>query len=193
MSTSVANRLGVGWAPTPISAATRALSWANIDAGDRVIELGCGDGRVAIAASKLGAAAHCVDLDPERVAAARTAAKSAGASRSFEVGDVYDADLRNFTAAFFFLTPQMAARLRPQLERLPAGARVVSRSAQILGWPCGERLSAVQSDEESLLFFRWTLPVGVAAAGAPPVSDRAVVEHQLDCAADDAVRRTDEL
>ena len=50
-----------------------------------------------------------------------------------------------------------------------------------------------QNDEESLLFFRWTLPVGVAAAGAPPVSDRAVVEHQLDCAADDAVRRTDEL
>ena len=190
MSTSVANRLGVGWAPTPISAATRALSWANIDAGDRVIELGCGDGRVAIAAAQLGVAAHCVDLDPERVAAARTAAETAGASLSFEVGDVYDADLRNFSAAYFFLTPQMAARLRPQLERLPPGARVVSRSAQILGWPCGERLD-VQSDDESLLFFKWTLPV--AAATAPPVTERAVVDHQLECAAEDAVRRTDEL
>ena len=190
MSTSVANRLGVGWAPTPLAPAARALSWANIDAGDRVIELGCGDGRVAIAASKLGAAAHCVDLDPERVAAARTVAETAGASLSFEVGDVYDADLRNFTAAFFFLTPQMAARLRPQLERLPAGARVVSRSAQILGWRCGERLD-VQSDDESLLFFKWTLPV--AAATAPPVTERAVVDHQLECAAEDAVRRTDEL
>ena len=153
---SIATRLGVGWAPTPISAATRALSWANIDAGDRVVELGCGDGRVAIAASKLGAAAHCVDLDPEQ---SRPRRALAGASLSFEVGDVYDADLRNFSAAFFFLTPLMAARLRPQLERLPAGARVVSRSAQILGWPCGERLD-VQSDDESLLFFKWTLPVG---------------------------------
>ena len=129
-------------------------------------------------------------MDPERVAAARTAAETAGASLSFEVGDVYDADLRNFSAAFFFLTPQMAARLRPQLERLPPGARVVSRSAQILGWPCGERLD-VQSDDESLLFFKWTLPV--AAATAPPVTERAVVDHQLECAADDAVRRTDEL
>ena len=187
---SISDRLGVGWAPTPLAAAARALSWANIDAGDRVIELGCGDGRVAIAASKLGAAAHCVDLDPERVAAARTSAKTAGASLTFEVGDVYDADLRNFSAAYFFLTPQMSARLRPQLERLPAGARVVSRSAQILGWPCGERLD-VQSDDESLLFFKWTLPV--AAATAPPVTERAVVDHQLECAADDAVRRTDEL
>src|SRR5690349_12803600 len=70
--------LEVPYVPTPPDLVERMLELAQVRAGDYLIDLGCGDGRIAIAAARRGARALGVDLDPARVAEAVAAADFAG-------------------------------------------------------------------------------------------------------------------
>lgn len=47
----------------------RATDWR----GKRVLEVGCGDGRLTRRLAELGAKVHAIDPDPERIRAARKA------------------------------------------------------------------------------------------------------------------------
>ena len=53
----------VAWAGTPISSARAALEWVHVGPGDVLVDLGCGDGRVALEAAQLGAHAVCIERD----------------------------------------------------------------------------------------------------------------------------------
>ena len=70
----------VGWAPTPVWTAERALAWTTVGPGDIFYELGCGDGRVAIVAARLGAKVVCVEIDAALASAASLAAKAVALS-----------------------------------------------------------------------------------------------------------------
>src|SRR6478672_11674038 len=72
--------LEVPYVPTPPELVERMLDLADVHARDYLIDLGCGDGRIAIAAARRGAHALGVDIDPERVAQAVTAAQYASLS-----------------------------------------------------------------------------------------------------------------
>ena len=75
-----AGRLGYLDAPfqsTPAELVERLLDLAQVGAGDRLIDLGCGDGRIVIAASRRGAEALGIDIDPARIAEAEAAAQEA--------------------------------------------------------------------------------------------------------------------
>ena len=58
------------YVPTRQSVVDAMLKVANVKAGDVVYDLGCGDGRIPVAAAKLGARAVCIDIDPKRIAEA---------------------------------------------------------------------------------------------------------------------------
>ncbi|HTP55604.1 MAG TPA: methyltransferase, partial [Thermoplasmata archaeon] len=77
---------------TPAEAAVDLLAEADrFDglAGRAVLDLGCGTGRLAIGAALLGAGeVRGIDRDARAVAAARAAARAAGTSVDFSVGDV---------------------------------------------------------------------------------------------------------
>jgi SAM-dependent methyltransferase len=65
----------------PNDMAERLLELAGVTSTDVVYDLGCGDGRIAIAAArKYGARAVGVDSDPERIALATASAQKAGVS-----------------------------------------------------------------------------------------------------------------
>ena len=64
--------------PTPHSLVERMLDLAEVGASDYLIDLGCGDGRIAVAAARRGARALGVDLDPLRIQEAVAAARIAG-------------------------------------------------------------------------------------------------------------------
>jgi ribosomal protein L11 methylase PrmA len=49
----------------------KMLGFSNVGAGDYVIDLGCGDSRILIAAAKQSAFGHCVDIDPKQIEEAR--------------------------------------------------------------------------------------------------------------------------
>ena len=66
--------------PTPDRVVARMLAMADVKAGDTVIDLGSGDGRIAIAAVRDRGAdsALGIDLDPERIREAKANAEAAG-------------------------------------------------------------------------------------------------------------------
>jgi ubiquinone/menaquinone biosynthesis C-methylase UbiE len=119
----------VGFVPTPLSAVARMVEMAEIGPGESVYDLGCGDGRIVIAAAKQQKIkAVGVDIDPERVAESRENVRAAGLESSVEIrqADVFDLDLSDADVVFLYLTPRLNARLMPQLRKLKPGARIIS-------------------------------------------------------------------
>lgn len=119
----------VGFVPTPPSAVERMVEIAEIRPGEVVYDLGCGDGRIVIAAAKRQKIkAVGVDIDPERVAESRENVRAAGLDSSVEIrqADVFDLDLSEADVVFLYLTPRLNERLMPQLRRLKPGARIIS-------------------------------------------------------------------
>lgn len=127
-------RPDVIWIPTEDPVVTAMLKMANVTRNDVVYDLGCGDGRIVIAAAKqFGARGVGVDIDPQRIAEAKAAAEKAGVSDKvqFLVGDLFDPNLKisDATVVALYLLQSMNERLRPRLQReLRPGSRIVSNS-----------------------------------------------------------------
>src|SRR5438128_11256055 len=68
-------------------AAARLVKWANVRAGQNVLDVGCGTGVVAITAARIGARAHGIDLTPELLERARENASIAQMEIDFRQGD----------------------------------------------------------------------------------------------------------
>jgi ribosomal protein L11 methylase PrmA len=114
------------------------LKLANVEKGDFLIDLGCGDGRIVIAAAKqFGARAIGIDIDPERIKEANANAKNEGVTDlvEFRQGDLFDADLSKASVVTLYLLPAINMKLRPKLWRdLKPGTRVVSHSFDMGDW-----------------------------------------------------------
>lgn len=135
-------RPDVIWIPTEDPVVTAMLKLAQVTKNDVVYDLGCGDGRIVIAAARqFGARGVGVDIDPQRIAEAREAAKKAGVEDKvqFLVGDIFDPDLKiaDATVVALYLLQSMNERLRPRLQKeLRPGSRVVSNSFTMgSAWP----------------------------------------------------------
>ncbi len=117
---------------SPPEVVERMLNLANVTAQDTVFDLGCGDGRIVIAAAVgRGAKGVGVDIDPALIAQAQAAAAAAGVLRlvSFRVQDAMEVDLSTATVVALYLLPSGNALLRPKLQReLRRGTRVVAHS-----------------------------------------------------------------
>jgi SAM-dependent methyltransferase len=113
----------VVWVPTPNGLVRAALKAAHVAPGDRVYDLGCGDGRILRAATRLGAAATGVEFNPDMAALARRRAP-----RGVRIiqGDLFDADLSDATVVAMYLLPHLNLRLRPKLLALKPGTRIIS-------------------------------------------------------------------
>lgn len=133
---------GVPYVPTPHEIVERMLRLAEVGPGDRLVDLGSGDGRIVIAAARRGATAHGVDLDPDLVRLAAENARQAGvaARASFEVRDIFETDLSKATVVAFYLLPEFNAKLLPRLLALKPGTRIVSHDGGIGEWRADERL-----------------------------------------------------
>jgi SAM-dependent methyltransferase len=107
------------------------LDLAGVRGGDVLYDLGCGDGRIVIAAAGRGARATGIDIDPMPLYFARTNARRAGAEVErrvrFARGDFFQADLRDATVVTLYLSPEVNQRLLPKLlDELAPGSRIVS-------------------------------------------------------------------
>lgn len=135
---SAAAKLDVVFVPTAPAVVTAMLELAGVGPDDVVYDLGCGDGRIVIAAAReFGARGVGVDLDPQRVREARAHADRAGVGDrvTFRVEDVFETDIRNATVVTLFLSPELNARLRPKLVgELRPGTRIVSHRYGIADW-----------------------------------------------------------
>jgi SAM-dependent methyltransferase len=127
----------VPYIPTTETAVKAMLELAQVKSSDIVYDLGCGDGRIVIAAAKsYGARGVGIDIDPERVREAKKNARQAGVESrvEFREQDLFQANFRDATVVTLFLLPAINKRLLPQLEALRPGTRIVSNTFEIGGW-----------------------------------------------------------
>src|SRR5689334_1590223 len=83
----------VVWVPTPDSLVRRMLERAAVGPQDLVFDLGCGDGKIPIAAARLfNAVAKGIEYEPDMAALARRNADRAGVADKVEIitGDIFD-------------------------------------------------------------------------------------------------------
>jgi SAM-dependent methyltransferase len=128
----------VPYEPTPQPVVTEMLALAQVGANDVVYDLGCGDGRIVIAAVKLGARGVCVDIDPQRIRESRANAQSARVAERivFLNQDLFETDISDATVVTLFLWRSVNLKLRPKLWRdLKPGTRVVSYIHSMGDWP----------------------------------------------------------
>ncbi|MGQ0511105.1 MAG: SAM-dependent methyltransferase [Betaproteobacteria bacterium] len=115
---------------SPPEVVDRMLHLAAPKKGERLIDLGSGDGRIVIeAAKRFGAPGLGVDIDPKLVELARENARRAGVESlaKFDVRDLFETDLRGARVVTMYLLPEVNRQLVPRLfEQLQPGARVVS-------------------------------------------------------------------
>ena len=142
---------------TPPEIVERMLRLADLRPGDVVYDLGCGDGRIVIAAvRRRGVRGVCVELDPARLKWAREVAEEAGVSSliRFVQGDLFEVPIQDATVVTLYLLRPTNLRLKPKLLReLRPGTRVVSYRFDMGNWEA-ERTEKVGDRE----IYRWTIP-----------------------------------
>jgi len=155
----------VPFVPTTEEAVKEMLKLAGVTKSDIVYDLGCGDGRIVIAAAKTyGAKAVGIDINPERIKEARENAKKAGVENMvrFEENDLFDANIKEATVVTLFLLSNVNLKLRPKLlADLKPGTRIVSNTFDMGDWKPEKEVTLENGDDGAYLshrFFLWTVP-----------------------------------
>ena len=157
----------VPFVPTTEEAVRAMLNLADVKNTDIVYDLGCGDGRIVIAAAKTyGARGVGIDIDPDRIQEARENAKKAGVENlvRFEENDLFQANFREATVVTLFLLPSINLKLRPKLlQDLKPGTRVVSNTFDMGTWRPEKEQSLPGADDDEIgslshKFFLWKIP-----------------------------------
>ena len=148
----------VPYYPSPDEAVLGMLKLAGTGPNDTVYDLGCGDGRIVIAAAKeFGAHGVGIEIDPAPLHMAAYNAKRAGVEGRvrFVRGDIFDADIGEATVVTLFLFESLNRRLLPKLmKELKPGTRIV---AHRYGFgPDWAPEKTVQAGASTL--FLWTVP-----------------------------------
>ena len=157
--------LDVIFVATDLEVVYAMLEAAKVGPGDVVYDLGCGDGRIVVAAaSRYGARGVGVDLDPDRIREARENAARAGVTDrvTFLTQDLFSTDVSAATVVAIYLSPDVNLRLRPKLLReLRPGSRVVSHQFDMGDW-LPERSFEVAVAGAARRVFLWRIPAAPA-------------------------------
>ena len=124
----------VMWLPTPDDMVVKMLDLAQVAAGERLVDLGSGDGKIAIAAAKRGALAKGIEYDAEMVAHSRRLAAQAGVDVELVQGDIFASDFSRADVVTMYLLDTLNERLRPTLLAMKPGTRVVSYRFGMGAW-----------------------------------------------------------
>ncbi|MDX2150193.1 MAG: methyltransferase domain-containing protein [Bryobacteraceae bacterium] len=122
---------------SPVPVIERMLMIADLKPGETLFDLGCGDGRILVAAAdKFKAKAIGVELNERYANMARENLRKANLTDAKVLqGNMLEADISSADVVTLYLLTMSNDLLRPKLEQqLKPGARVVSLDYQIRGW-----------------------------------------------------------
>ena len=134
---ALARDLDVHYVPTPQAVVDKMLEMAEIKRGDKLIDLGSGDGRIAItAAKKYEVEAVGIDLDPARIAEAKENAlrEKVTDKVTFRQQDLFETDLSKADVITLYLLNSINMKLRPKIMQLKPGTRIVSHTFGMGDW-----------------------------------------------------------
>jgi ribosomal protein L11 methylase PrmA len=136
---------------TPYDVVSRMLQMANVEKGDLVYDLGCGDGRMLVlAAQKYGCHAVGYDIDPVRVEESVANAARHHVEKLVKIiqADIFTVDIKKADVIPMYLLPEMNQRLLPQLDTLKKGSRIVTHEYDLEGI-VGDKTITMISNEDN--------------------------------------------
>jgi SAM-dependent methyltransferase len=144
------------------------LNIANVRANDLVIDLGSGDGRIAIAAGKRGAQALGIEIDPKLINESTTKAAARLENRvRFRQQDLFKTSLAEATVITLYLHPDLDLRLRSHLLALRPGTRIVSHQFAMGDW------KPDLTDTDGGTVYLWIIPAQVDGLWQGRYADQA--------------------
>jgi SAM-dependent methyltransferase len=128
----------VPYVSTPHAIVDEMVRLADVKASDVVYDLGCGDGRLVIAAvKKTGCRGVGIDIDPDRIKESRANARAAGVENRvrFVEQNFFASDIGEATVMLIYLFPDVNIRLRGKfLSEMKPGSRLVSHAFDMGDW-----------------------------------------------------------
>jgi SAM-dependent methyltransferase len=124
--------------PTPETIVERMLELGELKAGEKMFDLGSGDGRIVImAAQKYHADATGIELDPDLVQSSAAKIRQLGLQKTARIiyGDILKQNYSSANLITVYLLPESNIKVRPVLDAtLKKGTRVVAHDFEIGGW-----------------------------------------------------------
>jgi SAM-dependent methyltransferase len=137
--------------PTPETVVEKMLQLGNLKAGEKMFDLGSGDGRIVImAAQRFHADATGIELEADLAKQSMERIKSLGLQKTARIiqGDILKQDISSADLLTVYLLPSSNDKIRPMLEKqLKKGARVVAHDFGIAGWT-PEKEEHIEDDGE---------------------------------------------
>ena len=153
--------LDVPFIPTDEKIVHAMLDLAEVSSQDVLYDLGCGDGRIVVAAAlERNTRGVGIDVDPMRITEAIEYAQHTGVEylTHFMEGDLLEADFSQATVVTLYLLDLVNVQLRPRLlDELRPGTRIVSHAFNMGDWKADERQSM-----GSINIYKWIVPAKVA-------------------------------
>jgi len=149
----------VVWVPTPDELVARMLRMAKTTAQDYVIDLGAGDGKIAIAAAKsFGATSLGIEYNPDMVKLAQCMVQVEGVGNKTKViqGDIFKEDFSKATVVTMYLLPELNLCVRHRILAMKPGTRVTSHQFTMAEWEADET-----AEIEYRTAYLWIVPARV--------------------------------
>ncbi len=148
----------VVWVPTPDELVQRMLRMAKVTPQDLVYDLGAGDGKIAIAAGKLGANSVGIEYNPDmaKLASCLVTADGVGSKTRIIQGDIFKEDFSKATVITMYLLPELNLCVRHRLLGMKPGTRVTSHQFTMGDWEADET-----SEFEYRTAYLWIVPARV--------------------------------
>jgi SAM-dependent methyltransferase len=159
------------YVPTPQLVVDEMIKLAKVTAGDFVVDLGSGDGRIIIAAAKQNkASGFGVDIDARLAALSNKNATAAGVAdrvRFFQ-GDMFNTDIRKASVLMLYVLPDFMAKLQTKvLAELQPGARIVAHDYYFREWQPDQMITLTVPEKvpvngtDKAYLYLWVVPAVV--------------------------------
>ncbi len=150
----------VVWVPTPDELVRRMLTMAKVTDKDFVIDLGAGDGKIAIAAAKAPFSANSlgIEYNPDMVKLAQCMVQVEGVANKTKVvqGDIFKEDFSKADVVTMYLLPELNLCVRHRILGMKPGTRVTSHQFTMGDWKADET-----AEIEYRTAYLWIVPARV--------------------------------
>jgi ubiquinone/menaquinone biosynthesis C-methylase UbiE len=124
--------------PTPETIVVKMLELGGLKPGEKMFDLGSGDGRIVIAAAqKFQAEATGVELNKDLYKQSMERIRKLGLEKTAHIinGDIFKQDYSSADLITVYLLPNSNDKVQPLLEKqLKKGTRVVAHDFEFRGW-----------------------------------------------------------
>lgn len=151
-------RPDVIYVPTRPEVVDAMLKLAKVQKGEVVYDLGCGDGRIVVAAARdFGATGVGIDIDPARIAEANENVKTNKVQDKVKIlqQDLFETDFSKANVVTLYLLQSLNEKLKPKLlKELKPGSRIVSHAFSMgADWPPEQT-----QEVGGTTIYLWTIP-----------------------------------